>query len=318
MKGGVNLKKRFLTLFLAVLSTFTFTNFIFAAVHHTSYQPCNVGTNALDPWALQPPDAPWCFDTCMKIVLKDVQEKNQANPLAGNFNMPNINAIVSAQVPEEEIVREVLLNNNAIGEIGTIEHAQQVHRQAFLGHITNFFDYYLGNKAVHGRIETTDNSRKINLLNGLLGVALGEEMDDLWGNLNANTRKMIVQESAQAVLNHIQQSTGVTGVSNIIADPVANPAAYNAAIPIIAGEIDNDRMVILVFKNIRNPQQSHACVAYATLRTDGNNALEAIGVFNPWGSFIVMNAANPGPFFNIRNVPGSQDWFLNEYITFNY
>ena len=312
IKRGNEIEEKFLTLFLAILCTFSSTNFIFAVVNHTSYQP--YGLLLADPWALQPQGAPWCFDTCMKIVLKDAQQKNLAHPLGDGFNIQNINAIINAPVPEEEIVREVLLNNNAIGEIGTIEHAQQVHRQAFLGHITNFFDYYLGNRSVHQRIGGINDSRKINLLNGLLGVALGDEMDDLWGNLDINTRKMIVQESAQAVLNHIQQSTGVTGVSNII----ANPAAYNAAIPIIAGEIDNDRMVILVFKNIRNPQQSHACVACATLRTHGNNALEAIGVFNPWGNFIVMNAANPGPFFNIRNVPGAQDWFLNEYITFNY
>ena len=269
----MKLKKKFLTLFLAILCTFSSTNFIFAVVNHTSYQP--YGLLVADPWALQPPDAPWCFDTCMKIVLKDAQQKNLVHPLGGGFNIPNINTIVGAPVSEEEIVREVLLNNNAIGEIGTIEHAQQVHRQAFLGHITNFFDYYLGNIAVHQRIGGINDNRKINLLNGLLGVALGNELNDLWGNLDANTRKMIVQESAQVVLNHIQQSTGVTGISNIIAnpaaDPVANPAAYNAAynaaIPIIAGEIDNDRMVILVFKNIRNPQQAHACVACATLRT---------------------------------------------------
>jgi len=182
--------------------------------------------------------------------------------------------------------------------------AQQAQRQAFFGHITSFFDYYLGNIAVHQRIGGINDNRKIGLLNGLLEVALEDELNDLWSSLGADTKKMIVQESAQAVLDNIQKATGVAGVSNIIATPVATPAVYNAAIPIIAGEIDNDRMVILVFKNINNPQQSHACIACTTHRTDGNNALEAIRVFKPWGSFIVMSAAKPGSLFNIGNVPG--------------
>ena len=75
----MKLKKRLLILFLALLCTFSSTNFIFAVVHHTSYQP--YGLLFADPWALQPQGAPWCFDTCMKIVLKDAQQKNLAHPL---------------------------------------------------------------------------------------------------------------------------------------------------------------------------------------------------------------------------------------------
>lgn len=182
----MKLKKRLLILFLALLCTFTFTNLIFAVTHNTTYLP--YGPLVVDPWATQPLGAPWCFDTCMKIVLKDAQQKNLVNPLGGGFNIQNINTIVGAPVPEE-LVHRVLLNNDAIGEIGTINDAPQAQRQAFLGHITNFFDYYLGNIAVHQRIGGINDNRKINLLNGLLGVALGNELDDLWGNLDANTKK---------------------------------------------------------------------------------------------------------------------------------
>ena len=311
----MKLKKKFLTLFLAILCTFSSTNFIFAVVNHTSYQP--YGLLVADPWALQPPDAPWCFDTCMKIVLKDVQEKNQANPLAGNFNMPNINAIVSAQVPEEEIVRRVLLDNHAMGETDTIKNALGAYRDAFLGHVTNFFDYYLGNRTVHGKVGNIDNMKKINLLNGLLGVALGDEMDDLWGNLDINTRKMIVQDSPQAVLHCIQQDIGITG--NI--HDITNQAQYNAALNDIVNEIEtNNRMVILVFQNMDNRQESHACIAYSTQR-DGTpqNNLQRINVFNPWENLINMTQANQGPLFDITNNPGAlKNWVLNQYVTFNY
>lgn len=311
----MKLKKKFLTLFLAILCTFSSTNFIFAVVNHTSYQP--YGLLLADPWALQPQGAPWCFDTCMKIVLKDAQQKNLAHPLGDGFNIQNINAIINAPVPEEEIVHRVLLSNHAISETGTINNAPQMYRQTFLGHITNFFDYYLGNKAVHGRIETTDNSRKINLLNGLLGVALGDEMDDLWGNLDINTRKMIVQDSPQAVLHCIQQDIGITG--NI--HDITNQAQYNAALNDIVNEIEtNNRMVILVFQNMDNRQESHACIAYSTQR-DGTpqNNLQRINVFNPWGNLINMTQANQGPLFDITNNPGAlKNWVLNQYVTFNY
>lgn len=63
----MKLEKRLLILFLALLCTFTFTNLIFAVVHHTTYQ---IQNNA---WERQPDEATWCFNTCMKIVLRDAQ-----------------------------------------------------------------------------------------------------------------------------------------------------------------------------------------------------------------------------------------------------
>ena len=314
MERRIKLKKKFLTLFLAILCTFTSTNFIFAVVHHTSYQPYLLFA---DPWALQPQRAPWCFDSCMKIVLKDAQQKNLSHPLGEGFNIPNINAIVGALVPEEEIVHRVLLSNHAIGEAGKINNAPAEQYQAFVGHITNFFDYYLGNRTVHGRIAVVDNSRKFNLLNGLLGVALEDEMDDLWQHLDANTRKMIVQDSAQAVLNRIQQDTGIIGnIHNI-----TSQAEYEAALNNIVTEIEtNNRMVILVFQNMNNRQESHACVAYATKRDDTplHNGQE-INVFNPWGNLINMTQTDHGPLFNITPTPvAPRSWLLNRYVTFNY
>lgn len=305
-----------------MLSTFTSTNFIFAAIHHTSYQPCNVGTSAVDPWALQPRKAPWCFDTCMKIVLRDVQEKNRANPLAGNFNMPNINAIVSAQVPEEEIVHRVLLDNHAMGETDTIKDAIDAHRDAFLRYATNFFDYYLGNRTVHGKVGNIDNTRKVGLLNGLLGVALEDELNDLWNSLDSDIKKMIVQDSAQAVLDSIKKDTGIEGTIHYMTDPKNNLSEYNTALHTIANEIEtNKRMVILGFQNTDGSQESHVCAAYATQRDDTpqSNLLE-IKAFNPWGNPIEINAnTNPGPYFNITTEPGApKNWLLNTYVTFNY
>ena len=244
----------------------------------------------------------------MKIVLKDAQQKNSAHPLGEGFNIPNINAIIGTPVPEE-IVHRVLLSNHAIGEAGIINNAPVEHYQAFVEHITNFFDYYLGNRTVHGRIAVVDNSRKFNLLNGSLGVALEDEMDDLWQHLNANTRKMIVQDSAQAVLNRIQQDTGIIGnVHNITSQAEYLVAALNN----IVAEIEtNNRMVILVFQNMNNRQEAHACVAYATKRDDTQqHKLQRIYVFNPWGNLINMTQANQGPLFDITNKPGAPKSWL--------
>ena len=324
MKGGVNLKKRFLTLLLAVLSTFTSTNFIFAAVHHTSYQPCNVGTNAVDPWALQPPDAPWCFDTCMKIVLKDYKQKNIAN-FTGQLNpqQTNINAIIEAPVPEEEIVHRVLLDNHAMGETDTIKNALGAYRDAFLGHVTNFFDYCLGNRTVHGKVGNIDNMKKIGLLNGLFEVALEDELNDLWSSLDADTRKMIVQETAQAGLNSLQKDTGIVGTIHDInvTSNATDLGEYNTALRAIIDEIEtNNRMVVLLFENTNDPQKSHACVAYATKRDDMQpQNLQEMKVYNPWGIPITVDYTNQGPLFDITSALGGQkNWLLNKYVAFNY
>ena len=128
---------------------------------------------------------------------------------------------------------------------------------------------------------------------------------------------MIVQDSPQAVLHCIQQDIGITG--NI--HDITNQAQYNAALNDIVNEIEtNNRMVILVFQNMDNRQESHACIAYSTQR-DGTpqNNLQRINVFNPWGNLINMTQANQGPLFDITNNPGAlKNWVLNQYVTFNY
>ena len=192
-----------------------------------------------------------------------------------------------------------------------------MHRQAFLGHITRFFDYYLGNRAVNNRIVNMNDIRKTGLLNGLLGVALADELDDLWGNLDANTKKMIVQDSAQAVLDCVQQGTHIVG--NI--HDITNMAEYNIALNDIVDEIEtHDRMVVVVFQNTNDSQDSHACIAYATQR--GNpplSTLQRIAIFNPWGNLINMTQLDHGPLFNITNIPGApRSWVLNKYVAFNY
>ena len=99
-----------------------------------------------------------------------------------------------------------------MGEIGTINNALRGIRNNFLEQTLRFSDYYLGNRAIHERIAHADTPKRVGILNGLLGIALEDELNDLWGNLNANTKKMIVQDSAQAVLTRIQQDTGVIGI----------------------------------------------------------------------------------------------------------
>ena len=98
-----------------------------------------------------------------------------------------------------------------MGETDTIKDAIDAHRDAFFWYVTNFFDYYLGNRTVRGKVANIDNMKKIGLLNGLLGVAVEDELNDLWSSLDADTRKMIVQESAQAGLNSLQKDTGIVG-----------------------------------------------------------------------------------------------------------
>ncbi len=311
MERRIKLKKKLLTLFLAMLYTFTSTNFIFAVVHHTLYQPYNVETNTFEQWAAQPQGAPWCFDSCMKIVLKDVQAKN---PLGGGFNIPNINAIVGAPVPEEEIVHRVLLSNHAIGEIGTINSALEKTRNAFLEQTFHFCDYYLGNRVVHERIRQADVNKRVNVLNGLLGMALNNEMDDLWGHLNANTKKMLVQDSALAVLDQIRQDTNLAGTKRNV--DIIHDAAYNAFLNTIVNEIEtNNRMVLLIFQSISHPQQLHTCIAYVTVRNDPQLS---IAVYNPWGRVFEIRNDNLLRFFDINNEGGPASWYLSEYVTFNY
>lgn len=307
-----------------MLSTFTSTNFIFAVDHYTSYQPYGPLVQYPDTWALQPQGAPWCFDTCMKIVLRDAKEKNQVSHLGGNFDIPAINTIVSVQVPEEEIVHRVLLDNHAMGETDTIKDAIDAHRDAFLWYVTNFFDYYLGNRTVHGKVGNIDNMKKIGLLNGLLEVALEDELNDLWSSLDADTRKMIVQETAQAGLNSLQKDTGIVGTIHDInvTSNATDLGEYNTALRAIIDEIEtNNRMVVLLFENTNDPQKSHACVAYATKRDDMQpQNLQEMKVYNPWGNPIEINAnTNPGPYFNITTEPGApKNWLLGTYVTFNY
>lgn len=167
-----------------------------------------------------------------------------------------------------------------------------------------------------------DNMKKIGLLNGLLEVALEDELNDLWSSLDVDTRKMIVQDSAQAVLDSIKKDTGIEGTIHYMTDPKNNLSEYNTALHTIANEIEtNNRMVVLLFENTNDPQKSHACVAYATQRDDTprSNLLE-IKAFNPWGNPIEINAnTNPGPYFNITTEPGApKNWLLDTYVTFNY
>ena len=314
MERRIKLKKKFLTLFLAILCTFTSTNFIFAVVHSTSYQPYNIVSHTFDPWALQPQRAPWCFDSCMKIVLKDIQQKNLAHPLGDGFNITNINAIVGAPVPEEEIVHRVFLDNNAIGETGTISNALEEIRNDFLVQTLHFSDYYLGNRDVHEKIAQADIYKKVNVLNSLLGIASEDELNDLWANLNVNTKKMIVQNSPQAVLNRIQQDTNlVAAIHNV---NITDIPAYNAFLNAIVAEIEtNNRMAILVFQNMNNPQVAHACIAYATIQ-DGPQL--SIAVYNPWGRIFGISNNDSVPFFDINNATGPRSWYLNWCVTFNY
>lgn len=209
----------------------------------------------------------------------------------------------------------MFLDNNTIGEIGTISNASLIHRQAFLRAAWSFCDYYLGNRDIHQRIGATNDSRKTKMLNGLLGVALEDELNNLWGNLDANTRKMIVQDSPQAVLDRIQQDTGVTGnMHNVTFDQ----AAYNAALRDVVNEIENNnRMVILVFSDVNNPQRSHACIAFVTRRDVTDTTLEELGIFNPWGNYISINQNNYASFFDIGD-QASRNWVLSRYVTFNY
>ena len=173
-----------------------------------------------------------------------------------------------------------------------------------------------------------DNMKKIGLLNGLLEVALEDELNDLWSSLDADTKKMIVQESAQAVLDNIQKATGVEGtIHNInVTSSATDLGEYNTALQSIVNEIEtNKRMVVLLFENTNDPQKSHACIAYATKRNDTQPQMGLeMKVYNPWSNVINVNYANQGPLFDIAadNTLGpSEDlknWLLNKYVTFNY
>lgn len=309
------MKKKFLTLFLAILCTFTSTNFIFAVVQHTSYQPYNITSYTFDPWALQPQGAPWCFDTCMKIVLKDYKQKNLATftePLTQH--QININTIINDHLPEEEIVHRVFLDNNAIGETRTISNTLEEIRNDFLVQTLHFSDYYLGNRDVHEKIARADVYKRVNVLNSLLGVASEDELNDLWANLSANTKKMIVQNSPQAVLNRIQQDTNLVAATHNVS--ITDIPAYYASLNAIVNEIEtNNRMVILVFQNINNPQEAHACTAYATVREDQKLS---IAVYNPWGRIFGISNNDSSQFFDISNANGPRSWYLIGYVTFNY
>ena len=176
---------------------------------------------------------------------------------------------------------------------------------------------------MHGKVGNIDNMKKIGLLNGLLEVALEDELNDLWSSLDADTRKMIVQETAQAGLNSLQKDTGIVGTIHDInvTSNATDLGEYNTALRAIIDEIEtNNRMVVLLFENTNDPQKSHACVAYATKRDDMQpQNLQEMKVYNPWGIPITVDYTNQGPLFDITSALGGQkNWLLNKYVTFNY
>lgn len=137
------------------------------------------------------------------------------------------------------------------------------------------------------------------------------------GQFGCEYKKMIMQESAQKVLNCVQQDTGIIGTIHNI----TNQAQYNAALQTIVTEVDtNNRMVVLIFQNSNNYQQSHACVAYMTQDNAPHPIQRRIIFFNQWGNPLEIDSnTNPGPYFNISNNPAApRNWVLNKYVTFNY
>ena len=148
----------------------------------------------------------------------------------------------------------------------------------------------------------------------MLGIASENELNNLWGNLDANTKKMIVQHSPQAVLNRIQQDTNLAAAIHDV--NIADIPAYHASLNAIVAEIEtNNRMVILGFQNVNNHQVAHACIAYATVRDDSQLN---IAVYNPWGRIFGISNNDLFPFYDINNATNPKSWYLSGYVTFNY
>jgi hypothetical protein len=341
------MKKMTGVLLAAFCFLFVWSNTVLAANFTTSYGPwINEGTESEpnmvveSPFALQRPGYPWCMNTCMKMVLKNALQRhlgtgttllNANGPGEASIDFAKINALINPEdaaihMPsrydiEGKIVKNVLLNGKAIGEIGTFSAADAPVQGEFRDLIRELFGFCLvADKVAEERVKATNTSREFNLLNGLLWSTKGTDLQTLvWEKLNDNTRKMIVQDSPQAVLDTVQHMTSTGAADSGLKGTIVNVADYATALNEIANEIREKRMVIVFFRNPADLSESHACVVSGACFDGAGGSLAAVGIYNPWGCAVVTTPTG-GSTFNIDTRPGGikRNWELFQYVKFNY
>ncbi|MDR3046960.1 MAG: hypothetical protein LBU51_05005 [Bacteroidales bacterium] len=239
-------------------------------------------------------------------------------------------ATVHAQTPnrwdiEESVMRNLFLQNKTTTSVKVLSDFDGLHKTAFRDVTNGLFQTQM--PAVANLVNDTSatNASRIAFFNGLLGVLPIANLQLFWDVL-ADIKNVVYPVTNEAVLNEITHMSGLACELHNV-----TPETYGSDVHAIAREIAAHRMVIVLFRDPKNTNCSHACVAYQANGQNLTGALDAEGgpcntvdIYNPWGFyFTIYNGNDSTPRWdinsgNVGNNTGPMNWDMYQYITFTY